>query len=120
MGRFHLKGIKITPNTPGGQAIGFRCDMIAVSTPSAPAFHLLDQAGCALKFDPTVGFINEPDKYGRTDVQNVFAAGEVVGADTIEKIVRQGRIAGLAAANDLVVDEKLKSKLENLTSKIDA
>jgi sarcosine oxidase subunit alpha len=99
LGRFHLTGARLEP-VAGGEPITLRCDLIAVAGRNAPAYQLLDQAGCDLRLDPARGgFVAELDEDGRTNVPGVLAAGEVTGATDLGEIVRQGRAAGLAASD---------------------
>jgi NADPH-dependent 2,4-dienoyl-CoA reductase/sulfur reductase-like enzyme len=114
LGRFVLKGAELTPNG-GGDSVKTRCDIIAVGAPSAPAYELASQAGVQVAFDPSVpGFVPEHDSLGRTNVETVFVAGEITGPNSVAQLRLSGRIAGLAAANDVRPSQKISAKLDQL------
>ncbi len=101
IGRFHLKGIELVP-TKGGEKVKTHCDLVASAAPLSPAFELASQAGVDVGFDiEKGGFIPVHDKYGRTNDESIFVAGEITGEMAVELARKKGRIAGMAAALDL-------------------
>jgi thioredoxin reductase len=85
------------------------CDTVALAPGAVPAVELLAALGCALEHrGPLGGWVPRLDEGLRTSVPGVSAAGDVAGvhaAKTLDpEIARaEGRIAALAAAQDLGV-----------------
>ncbi len=83
------------------------CDTICLALGSTPSVELLQLVGARLAFASALGgWVPETDEWMRTSVPAVFAAGDCAGvhegmlADP-EVARRQGRLAGIAAAQSL-------------------
>lgn len=114
IGRFHLKGIELTPGG-GGEKVRTRCDLIAVGAPLSPAFELAAQAGVDVRFDPDRGgYVPEHDALGRTNVPEIFVAGEITGEMSVAKARHAGRLAGMTAALDVVPSAAVTARRDRL------
>jgi NADPH-dependent 2,4-dienoyl-CoA reductase/sulfur reductase-like enzyme len=69
------------------------CDLLAVGFGLVPDTGLADFLGCARNGDGVA-----VDPLQRTDVEDVYCAGEVTGIGGVDLALVEGRIAGLAAA----------------------
>jgi sarcosine oxidase, subunit alpha len=75
-----------------------RCDVIAIATPPAPATELGRALGAEVFLETGCGaFALRAGGDGRTGVANLFAAGEVTGAQPAAAAAEHGRLAGEAA-----------------------
>ena len=114
IGRFSLKGIELETGS-GRDRIKARCDAIAVAAPLAPAFELASQAGVKVIFDDALGgYVPQCDDNGRTNVPEIFVAGEIIGEKPVAACRREGRIAGFSAALDLFPSRKVQAKLDQI------
>ncbi len=77
----------------------FECDLLVASAGLSPLSQLLHVAGAKMTYDPvTARFLPEQLPTG------VHAAGRVLGLDGAEAVEAQGKLAGLAALQDLGLD----------------
>lgn len=114
VGRFHLKGIELEP-TSSGDKIRTHCDLIAVGAKPAPAYDLASQAGVEVRFDlEKGGYVPIHDSFGRTNIENIFIAGEITGGMKPNQARHKGRVAGYKAALDLYPTQKVQSKLDQI------
>ncbi len=94
-----VKGAVAAPLNGEEKPTTIRCDAIGAVARPAPAYELSHHMGCEVHFDPALGaFAPEVKDDLETTVPDVFAAGEVVGADGTELAFLQGRLAGIGAA----------------------
>jgi thioredoxin reductase len=87
-----------------GSAPEIACDTVCLAVGLIPQIELLQILGCRLAFrSERGGFVPEIDDDQRTSLGNVFAPGDVAGADerhvlAPERAIAAGRRAGVAAA----------------------
>lgn len=81
------------------------CDYIACGFHLVPNIELPSILGCSI----LNGFVGV-DKYHRTSVPNVFAAGEPIGIGGVEAALIEGKIAGFAATGETRKAEGLFAK----------
>ena len=94
-GSSRIKSLRLTR---GEQAEEIKVHAVASALPVAPAFELPSQAGCAIRYSrPEGGFVVQT-KEAATDRPGIFAAGELTGAKSAAAAMRDGAIAGAAAA----------------------
>ncbi len=88
--------------THGGESKTLACDAVALGYHLRPETQLADLAGCAFHFEPeTRQWLPEADAEGRSSAQGVYLAGDntrILGAEAAEL---SGRLAALAALEDL-------------------
>ncbi|RJS25209.1 ferredoxin [Corallococcus sp. H22C18031201] len=78
------------------------CDAVLVSVPVSPGFELARQGGAKVTFDAKAGaFQVEADADGRTEVPDVFVAGDITGAGTAKAAAAAGHRAAEALAGGL-------------------
>jgi sarcosine oxidase subunit alpha len=78
------------------------CDAVLVSVPVSPSFELARQGGAKVTFDAGRSlFVVEADADGRTQAQDVFAAGDVTGGGTARGAGDAGRRAAEALVGGL-------------------
>jgi len=100
-GRFGLKGAVIGPSDGGGERVAVRCDLAAVDRPLAPSHELAAMAGCKVRYDKRAqGFSAVVERNGRTSVESIFAAGEMLGEAPFETIVERAAMAGETAGRE--------------------
>lgn len=88
----------------------FDVDTICVAVGLSPMSQLLNQAGCNMK-DTLGGFIPECDKWGETSVDGIYAAGDVSGIEEASSAMIEGKICGVAIANNLgYLEEEAKNQ----------
>jgi NADPH-dependent 2,4-dienoyl-CoA reductase/sulfur reductase-like enzyme len=91
LGMERVTGIRLTN---GSKIWEESCDLVACGFHLVPNTELAALLGCALEGDFVA--VNEVQ---RTSVENVYCAGEPVGISGLDGALVQGRIAGLAAAD---------------------
>ena len=84
-------------NLKDGLARSFICDLVCIATGFDPAAALLQQGGCRLAYDELLG-----ETVPQEMVPTVYAAGDVTGVHDLQASLLQGKIAGIAAASDLL------------------
>jgi NADPH-dependent 2,4-dienoyl-CoA reductase/sulfur reductase-like enzyme len=103
-----------------GTNLEVACDAVALGYHLRPETQLADLAGCAFRFDDAAQqWLPHIDEDGRSTVKGVYLAGDgarVRGADAAE---RSGRLAALAALNDIGIRaegaERLRVELARFT-----
>ncbi len=96
----------------GGSEHSFECDLVVVSGGTIPASSLLLQSGAKTAYDPERGHFALSDLPA-----NVFAAGEVAGADSDAAAAASGELAGLQAAHSLGRGDDASAKRQSALSK---
>lgn len=95
----------------------FDVDTICLAVGLSPMSQLLKMAGCKMEDNPKRGGqVPLCDKYGRTSLPGVIAAGDVSGIEEASSAMIEGRMAGLIAAEYLgfIEKEELDGELERL------
>ncbi len=87
---------KLESGEPKGPEQRFDCDFISMSGGFQPATFLLQQIGCRMSYDTSLGE-SVPDRLP----PGLFVAGEITGIHDLPASVLQGRIAGLEAASGI-------------------
>lgn len=78
------------------------CDTLCVSYGFVPTTELAQLLGVRHRWQPELGgFVPDRDEYLQTNVPGVFAAGDCAGVGGGPLALIEGRIAGLAAANQV-------------------
>ena len=103
-----------------GTNLEVACDAVALGYHLRPETQLADLAGCEFRFDDAAQqWLPHIDEDGRSTVKGVYLAGDgarVRGADAAE---RSGRLAALAALNDIGIRaegaERLRVELARFT-----
>jgi NADPH-dependent 2,4-dienoyl-CoA reductase/sulfur reductase-like enzyme len=77
-------------------------DTVCIGYGFFPSVELFRLAGCELSYDENLGgpTVNS-DLWGRTTIENVFAAGDGMGVEGSYVAIAKGRIAALKIAEDL-------------------
>ncbi|RDU23689.1 FAD-dependent oxidoreductase [Anaerosacchariphilus polymeriproducens] len=93
----------------------FEVDTICLAVGLSPMSQLLKMAGCEMKNTPA-GYVPKCDETGETNIPGLFAAGDVSGIEEASSAMIEGRIAGLAAAENLgfLDKEELSEKIYEL------
>jgi NADPH-dependent 2,4-dienoyl-CoA reductase/sulfur reductase-like enzyme len=94
----------VTPDwtvVPGTEA-GVECDALAVGYGFTPQLELALQLDCGTALDADGSLIAVADTRQRASTGRVYLAGEVCGVAGSAAAVTEGRLAGLAAAEDLL------------------
>ncbi len=99
-GNGKLEAVNLTRN---GKNWRVECDMLACGFHLVPNIELANLLRCDIE-----NGVVKTDEFQRTSVENVFCAGETTGIGGVEKSLIEGRIAGLAAVENL---EKAKQLL---------
>ncbi|NKB88385.1 MAG: FAD-dependent oxidoreductase [Acidobacteria bacterium] len=85
----------VTVRTPGGRH-QIECELVACGFGLVPETRLARLCNAALAEENV-----QVDSLQRTDVEGLFAAGEITGVGGVDVALAEGRIAGLAAAGDV-------------------
>lgn len=89
---------------PVGTAREFDADVLALGYGFTPSTELARQAGCALSWDSVGGgWTVQHDENFRTDVQEIFVAGEQTGVAGAGRAHAEGLVTGQAIAQSLGV-----------------
>lgn len=92
-------------------------DTICLSTGLIPSVNLFAQAGCKLRYIPSLGgFVPMRNKYLQTSIKNIFAAGDVTGIEEASIAMLEGKIAAFSILNNLGF--KVNTQLEELIEEI--
>lgn len=94
-GSSRIKSLRLSR---GEQAEEIKVDAVASALPVAPAFELPSQAGCAIRYSRQDGGFAVQTTDTATDRPGIFAAGELTGAKRAADAMKDGAIAGAAAA----------------------
>ncbi|MHB8127891.1 MAG: NAD(P)/FAD-dependent oxidoreductase, partial [Mobilitalea sp.] len=89
-----------TWNIIPGTEMHFNVDTICLAVGLSPMSQLLKMAGCIMR-DTPLGYVPECDEHGATSVPGIFVAGDVSGIEEASSAMIEGRIAGIAAAQQL-------------------
>lgn len=85
-----------------GELSHVECDVICLAVGLTPTNEMLWQAGCDMKFIPQLcGHVPMRDAKLRTSHPDIWIAGDAAGIEEASAAMVEGRIAGLAAAEDL-------------------
>ena len=90
-------------------------DFLCYASKRAPSLEVPMQAGIGITYSEDRGcFIPNYDPNGRTNIPNVYVAGEVCGITSEDSTILMGEIAGLQALSDVMdYPSRTKVKLEN-------
>lgn len=86
------------------------CDSVALGHGFTPRLEAAIALGCAIEGDRRGRFVAVDDAQ-RTDVANVFAAGEVTGIGGADAALAEGAVAGFLAAGGSIDDPRLRGPL---------
>lgn len=87
---------------PAGTPEQIGCDAICLAVGLTPTNELLWQAGCEMKYVPSLcGQVPLRDRQNRTSNPNFWIAGDVGGIEEASAAMIEGRIAGFGAAKSL-------------------
>jgi sarcosine oxidase, subunit alpha len=106
-------------SAPGAATLGDKaglqtlaCDLVCVSLRRTPALEIFRQAGGAVRYDSNLN-----QMVPQADLPDVQVVGEASGCTDLAVIWRQGRIAGLEAANRIhPIDSAFQQELAGLRS----
>lgn len=80
----------------------FAVDAICIATGLVPSIELAAMAGVKIEYVAELGgFVPYRDRNMRTNVKNIFIAGDIAGIEEATTAMIEGRIAGLTIAQDL-------------------
>jgi sarcosine oxidase subunit alpha len=98
----------------GGEERAFECDLVVISGGVVPASSLALQTGAESRYDSSRG------NFALTELpEGVHAAGEVVGVEQLEAVLRSGELAGLEAAHALGLgDDASRQTVEELRGRL--
>lgn len=101
-------------NTILGTEKEFAVDMICIATGLVPSIELAQMAGVKIEYIPELGgYVPYRDSQMRTNVKNIFVAGDIAGIEEATTAMIEGRIAGLNVAQE-ITGEDLKEDLEKM------
>lgn len=90
-----------------------KVDLICLAVGLSPLAELCWLAGCQFKYLPELGgFIPLHDENMKTTVPSLYVAGDVAGVEEASCAIEEGKLAGVAVAEDLGCLEKDKAKDE--------
>lgn len=79
-----------------------KADILCMAVGLSPLAEMFFQAGCEMKFIPQLGgYVPKINKYRRTTVEGLYAAGDSSGVEEATSAQLTGRLAALAASNDI-------------------
>ncbi len=80
----------------------FAVDTICIATGLQPSIELASMAGVRIEYIPELGgFVPFRDQLMRTNVRNIFVAGDLSGIEEATTAMIEGRIVGLVVAKEL-------------------
>lgn len=80
----------------------FAVDVICVAVGLVPSIELAQMAGVRIEYIPELGgYVPYRDREMRTNIKNIFVAGDLAGIEEATTAMIEGRIAGLAVAGEL-------------------
>lgn len=103
-GRAWVSAVELSmgANTPAPERRRIECDLVAVSATPAPASEAPRQHGCDVAFrNDGGGFAVIVDECGRTNIDNVFACGDVCGFMGPEAATTHGARVGREVVADI-------------------
>ena len=101
-------------------------DFLCYASKRAPSLEVPMQAGIGISYSEDQGcFIPNYAPNGRTNVPNVYVAGEVCGITSDDSTILMGEIAGLQALSDVMdypseTKVKLETRINNIVQSITA
>jgi thioredoxin reductase/Fe-S-cluster-containing hydrogenase component 2/bacterioferritin-associated ferredoxin len=97
------RNFKIIPQTEQN----ISCDTVCLAVGLTPLVDLLWQAGCRLNYVSELGgYVPVRNMDMRTTREDIFVAGDLAGIEEASAAMVEGRIAGLNAARDLILDAR--------------
>ncbi len=101
-------------------ARSFDCDLLCVGYGFNPAVELAASMGCTLRYDKRWHhLVVETDDDGRSSLPGVFAVGDGARFGGSRVALAQGKLAGLAAARELVETKRQGSDPETTRARAD-
>ncbi|MFV0527426.1 MAG: FAD-dependent oxidoreductase [Lachnospiraceae bacterium] len=77
-------------------------DTICIAVGLSPMSQMADTAGCVMTYDGGKGgYVPLLDSYGQTSLPGIFCAGDICGIEEASSAMIQGKVAAMAAANQL-------------------
>jgi sarcosine oxidase subunit alpha len=115
-GRQNVRSVALAPaGSSSSERRELECDLVVVSGGEAPATSLLAQAGATTAYDPQRGHFRLHEL-----PSGVWAAGEVAGEGAFRCAAPSGELAGLRAAQALVLgDKRVADRCAELRARID-
>ncbi|MCS7174426.1 FAD-dependent oxidoreductase [Pseudothermotoga sp.] len=96
----------------------FAVDAICIATGLVPSIELAAMAGVKIEYVAELGgFVPYRDRNMRTNVKNIFIAGDIAGIEEATTAMIEGRIAGLTIAQDLS-GKDLSGEIESLQKEL--
>lgn len=85
-----------------GRAKRFHADSLCLALGLTPLSELAEMRGCRMVYQADLGgFLPWHDEEMKTDQQGVYVAGDTAGVEEAAVAMEEGRMAGIAAAEDL-------------------
>ena len=107
-----------------GCEINLKADLICLAVGLSPLAELCWMAGCKFKYLPELGgFVPLHDENMRTTLSYLYLAGDVAGVEEASSAMEEGKLAGVAVAEELGYlkkdeaeegKEKIRKKLSSL------
>lgn len=103
LGEERVEGVALAPLSPTGAVAGEArvepVDLVLIAGGLYPVAEIAAAAGCAMSREPGLGgSVPVHGPRGETTVPGLFVAGNVTGVEGAPVAIRQGRLAGMAAA----------------------
>lgn len=96
----------------------FAVDVICVAVGLVPSVELAHMAGVKIEYIPELGgYVPYRDSHMRTNIKNIFVAGDLAGIEEATTAMIEGRIAGLAVAQE-ITGQNLGSELEKMQEEL--
>ncbi|WP_041077868.1 FAD-dependent oxidoreductase [Thermotoga caldifontis] len=102
----------------GGTEREFAVDVICIAAGLTPSVELAAMANVKIEYVPELGgFVPYRDQNMRTNVENIFIAGDLAGIEEATTAMIEGRIAGLTVAQSIVGTD-LSREIEALQNEL--
>ncbi len=104
-----------------GSRFAVDCDAICLAVGLNPLIDLLGQSGCQFKYIPELGGqVPVRDESMRTNVPNLYVAGDLSSIEEATAALLEGELAGLNATRQIRPDLDLGARLEEVKTHLKA
>jgi len=105
-------------NIIAGSEKEFAVDVICVAVGLVPSIELASMAGVQIQYIPELGgYVPYRDREMRTNVKNIFVAGDLAGIEEATTAMIEGKIAGLKVAEE-ITGQNLDSEIERMQEEL--
>lgn len=95
------------------------CDTICLAVGLSPLTDILYQVGCEINYIPELGgYVPYRDENMETSIKGIFVAGDISGIEEATGAMVEGELAGLNAANEILINEDYSDKIIELKNQL--